>query len=68
MSKGSSDDDKDRTTNVWSPDLKFRYSTDQVLEYARFLDFIYERHIDVIRDLHKIVIIRAVAQTKMAVV
>ncbi len=67
MSEERSDADPDKTSNIWSPDLKFRYSTDQVLEFARFMDFVYERQIDIMRDLHKIVIIRAVAQTKMAV-
>lgn len=51
------------TANAWAPDLTFRYSTDQVLEYAKFLDFIYDRQIGMIRDLLKIVIVRAVAQT-----
>ena len=67
MSDKRSGADADQTSNVWSPDLKFRYSSDQVLEYARFMDFIYERQIGVMRDLHKIVIVRAVAQTMMAV-
>ena len=49
--------------NAWSPDLSFRYSSDQVLEYARFMDFIYERQVDLIEDLQKVVIVRAVGES-----
>ena len=67
MSEKRSDADTDKTSNVWSSELKFRYSTDQVLEYARLMDFLYGRQISVMRDLLKIVIVRAVAQTQISV-
>ena len=53
-------------SNAWSPKLSFRYSTKQVLEYARFMDFLYERRVKVVGDLQKVVIIRSVCESSLA--
>ncbi len=52
-------------SNTWSPKLSFRYSTKQVLEYARFVDFLYERQVKRFEDLQKVVIIRSVCETSL---
>ena len=43
--------------------LSFRYSTKQVLEFARFMDFLYERQVKRLGDLQKVVIIRSVCES-----
>ena len=50
-------------SNTWSPDLSFRYSTKQVLEFARFMDFLYERQVIRIGELQKVVIIRSICES-----
>ncbi len=50
-------------SNAWSPELSFRYSTEQVLEFARYMDFLYERQVKRLGDLQKVVIIRSVCQS-----
>ncbi len=50
-------------SNAWSPVLSFRYNTDQVLEYARFMDFLYERQVNRVGELQKVVIIRSVCES-----
>ncbi len=50
-------------SNAWSPELSFRYSTKQVLEFARFMDFLYERQVKRLGDLQKVVIIRSVCES-----
>ena len=50
-------------SNAWSPELSFRYNTDQVLEYARFMDFLYERQVIRVGELQKVVIIRSVCES-----
>ena len=53
-------------SNAWSPKLSFRYSTKQVLEYTRFMDFLYQRRVKVVGDLQKVVIIRSVCESSLA--
>ncbi len=65
MTNSSPSDGPDEE-NAWSPDLSFRYSSAQVLEFARFMDFIYERQVDLLEDLQKVVIIRAVGESAIA--
>ena len=52
--------------NARSPDLSFRYNSDQVLEFARFMDFIYDRQVDLLEDLQKVVLVRAVGESAIA--
>ena len=53
-------------TNAWSPKLSFRYSTKQVLEFARFMDFLYERQVKRLKDLQKVVILRSVCESSLS--
>ena len=51
---------------AWSPKLSFRYSIKQFLEYARFMDFVYERQVSHLEDLQKVVIIRSVGASSLS--
>ncbi len=53
-------------SNAWSPKLSFRYSTKQVLEFARYMDFLYERQVKHLGDLQKVVIIRSVCESVLS--
>ena len=66
MSEKPSEKSVEDTGNVWSPELIFRYSAEQVLEFTRYMDRIYERQMGLIPDLYKVVIVRAVGQTVLA--
>jgi hypothetical protein len=61
----SSPDNEPDDINAWSPDLSFRYSSGQVLEFARFMDFIYETQVGLLEDLQKVVIVRAVVESEI---
>ncbi len=56
------------SSNAWSPKLsfRFRYSTKQVLEYARFMNFLYERQVKALGDLQKVVILRSVGESYLS--
>jgi hypothetical protein len=53
-------------SDAWSPKLSFRYSTKQVLEFARFMDFLYERQVNHLGDLQKVVIVRSVCESALS--
>ncbi len=53
-------------SNAWSPKLSFRYSTNQVLEYSRYMNFLYERQVKRLGDSQKVVIIRSVFESSLS--